>query len=64
MRMMDAQPAGQFRVKLWSGLPEDTASELLAKATPHRLKAGDPLFEAGAEGDGGYRLDKGVLKVS
>ena len=49
---------------VWSGLPGDIASELLAKATPHSLKAGDPLFEAGDEGDGCYRLDKGVLKVS
>ena len=68
MRMMDAQSsAGQFRVKLsieWSGFPEDIASELLAKAPLHHLKAGDPLFEAGDEGDGCYRLDKGVLKVS
>ena len=70
MRMTMPNPsAGQFRVKLsiaseWSGLPEDIASELLAKATSHRLKAGDTLFEAGDEGDGCYRLDKGVLKVS
>jgi CRP/FNR family cyclic AMP-dependent transcriptional regulator len=61
--------AGQFRVHLsiaseWSGLPEDIASELLAKATSHRLKAGETLFEAGDEGDGCYRLDKGALKVS
>src|SRR5262245_36666983 len=49
---------------VWSGLPEATASELLAKATPRPLKAGDVLFEAGDEGDGCYRLDKGVLKVS
>ena len=36
----------------------------MARAPSHRLKAGDPLFEAGDKGDGCYRLDKGVLKVS
>ena len=61
--------AAQLRVKLsisseWSGIPDDIASELLAKATSHRLKTGDMLFEAGDEGDGCYRLDKGALKVS
>src|SRR5215467_5895087 len=49
---------------VWSDLPGDIESELLAKATPHCLKVGDPLFEAGDEGDGCYKLDKGVLKVS
>ena len=49
---------------IWPGLPRAIASELLAEATPHRLKVGEPLFEAGDEGDGCYKLDKGVLKVS
>jgi CRP/FNR family transcriptional regulator, cyclic AMP receptor protein len=44
-------------------IPEAIASELLAKAPPHHLKAGESLFEAGDEGDGCYWLDKGVLKV-
>lgn len=46
------------------GLPEPMASEILASATPHCLKEGDTLFEAGDAGDGCYRLDEGVLKVT
>jgi CRP/FNR family transcriptional regulator len=49
---------------VWSGLPTEIASELLAAAKPLSLRAGDALFEAGDKGDGCYRLDKGVLKVS
>jgi CRP-like cAMP-binding protein len=48
----------------WSGLPKEIASELFASATFHRLKAGDALFQTGDVGDGCYRLDKGLLKVS
>ena len=48
----------------WSGLPKEIASELFASATLHRLKAGDTLFQTGDIGDGCYRLDKGLLKVS
>ena len=48
----------------WSGLPKEIASELFARATLHRLKAGQTLFQIGDIGDGCYRLDKGLLKVS
>ena len=48
----------------WSGLPKEVASELFARATLHRLKAGETLFQIGDIGDGCYRLDKGLLKVS
>ena len=48
----------------WFGLPNEIASELLASATFCQLKAGDTLFQTGDEGDGCYRLDKGLLKVS
>ena len=48
----------------WSGLPNEIASELFARATSHQLKAADTLFETGDEGDGCYRLEKGLLKVS
>src|SRR5262245_27335531 len=47
----------------WSGLPEELASELFAKAICCRLKAEERLFQAGDKGDGCYRLDKGLLKV-
>jgi CRP/FNR family transcriptional regulator len=48
----------------WSGLPKEIASELFESATLHRLKAGDTLFQTGDTGDGCYRLDIGLLKVS
>ena len=48
----------------WSGLPKEIASELFAGATFYRRKAGDTLFQTGDTGDGCYRLDKGLLKVS
>jgi len=48
----------------WSGLPDEMASKLFAGSTLHRLKAGDALFHAGDKGDGCYRLDIGLLKVS
>jgi CRP/FNR family cyclic AMP-dependent transcriptional regulator len=48
----------------WSGLPKEIGSELFAGATFYRLKAGDTLFQTGDTGDGCYRLDKGLLKVS
>src|SRR5262245_29620258 len=48
----------------WSGLPKEIASELFATSTLHRLRAGGTLFHAGDTGDGCYRLDKGLLKVT
>ena len=49
---------------VWSGLPDAIASELIGHATSHLLNAGDCLFTAGDQGDGCYRLNQGVLKVS
>ena len=48
----------------WSGLPNEIASELFANATFYQLKAGDTLFQTGDKGDGCYRLDLSLLKVS
>src|SRR5262245_29095906 len=55
-RQLDGKPSISSE---WSGLPKAIASQLLARATPRCLKAGDVLFEAGDEGDGCCRLDKG-----
>ena len=60
---------GSFMVALsvcgtWSGLPKEIASQLFDSATFHRLKAGATLLQAGDTGDGCYRLDSGLLKVS
>jgi len=45
----------------WSG---PLASELFGDAGSRQLKAGDTLFQTGDKGDGCYRLDLGLLKVS
>jgi CRP/FNR family transcriptional regulator, cyclic AMP receptor protein len=47
----------------WRGLPQSLSSELFARATQQKLSAGELLFEAGDDGDGCYRLEKGALKV-
>jgi CRP/FNR family cyclic AMP-dependent transcriptional regulator len=49
---------------LLSVLPPDLAAALFTAARPHRLKADQVLFVAGDPGDGCYRVEQGLLKVS
>jgi CRP/FNR family cyclic AMP-dependent transcriptional regulator len=49
---------------LLSVLPPNPAAALFAAARPHRLKADQTLFVAGDPGDGCYRVEQGLLKVS
>ena len=49
---------------LLSGLPGHLATDLFAGAKPVRLKADEVLFLASDPGDGCYRIDEGLLKVS
>jgi CRP/FNR family cyclic AMP-dependent transcriptional regulator len=49
---------------LLSVLPPDLSAALFAAARPHRLKADQTLFTAGDPGDGCYRIEQGLLKVS
>ena len=49
---------------LLSDLPERLSSILLANAKPVKLAADEVLFLAGDPGDGCYRLEEGLLKVS
>src|SRR5665213_4073898 len=49
---------------LLSDLPDRLHNALLAKARPRQLSAGEVLFTAGDPGDGFYRLDDGLLKVT
>ena len=49
---------------LLSDLPERLASALLANAKPVKLAADEVLFLSGDPGDGFYRLNEGLLKVS
>jgi CRP-like cAMP-binding protein len=49
---------------LLSSLPDGLADPLFFAAQVRRLKAGEVLFAAGDAGDGCYRLDRGLLKVT
>jgi len=49
---------------LFSELPEELSAGLLANAKPVNLTAEANLFLAGDPGDGCYRLNEGLLKVS
>ena len=45
-------------------LPSEISAALFAAARPHRLKADQTLFTAGEPGDGCYRVEQGLLKVT
>ncbi|MGB9262388.1 MAG: cyclic nucleotide-binding domain-containing protein, partial [Pseudolabrys sp.] len=49
---------------LFSDLPQTLATSILANAKPVKLAADEVLFLAGDPGDGCYRLNEGLLKVS
>ena len=49
---------------LLSDLPERLSATLLANAKPVKLSADEVLFLSGDPGDGCYRLEEGLLKVS
>src|SRR5262249_3465769 len=49
---------------LLSDLPDRVSAGLLANAKPVKLAADEILFLAGDPGDGCYRLNEGLLKVS
>jgi len=49
---------------LFSVFPESLAAKLFADAKPRKLAADEVLFVAGDPGDGCYRVEQGLLKVS
>lgn len=49
---------------LFSGLPEAMSAELFGRASPIRLAADEALFVEGDPGNGCYRVETGLLKVS
>jgi CRP-like cAMP-binding protein len=49
---------------LFAALPPRLSALLFANAKPVHLSAGHVLFTADDEGDGCYRIEKGLLKVS
>jgi CRP/FNR family transcriptional regulator, cyclic AMP receptor protein len=58
-----AMPANAT-VDLFSALPRPLSALLFANAKPVHLEAGQVLFVADDPGDGCYRIEKGLLKVS
>ena len=59
-----ASPSTLRPTDLLSDLPERLSSTLLANAKPVKLSADEVLFLSGDPGDGCYRLEEGLLKVS
>jgi CRP-like cAMP-binding protein len=51
-------------IDLFSALPQRFSAFLFANAKPVHLEAGQVLFVADDPGDGCYRIEKGLLKVS
>ena len=49
---------------LFSVFPENLSARLFANAKPTRLAADEVLFLTGDPGDGCYRVERGLLKVS
>ena len=49
---------------LLSELPEHLSKDLFASAKPVRVAADEVLFLAGDKGDGCYRIEEGLLKVT
>jgi CRP-like cAMP-binding protein len=62
--MRTAPPRPRNAFGLLSELPADLSTKLFANANRVRLAAGKILFRAGAPGDGCYRVDDGLLKVT
>jgi CRP/FNR family transcriptional regulator, cyclic AMP receptor protein len=56
--------SGQSNQGLLSGLPEPLVGELFESAKPVQLGSDEVLFLAGDTGDGCYRVEDGLLKVT
>jgi CRP/FNR family cyclic AMP-dependent transcriptional regulator len=59
-----APPPTRTNPSLLSGLPEHLSASLFKSATPAELNADEVLFLAGDAGDGCYRVEDGLLKVT
>jgi CRP/FNR family cyclic AMP-dependent transcriptional regulator len=57
-------PPTRINPGLLSGLPEHLSAGLFDSATPAQLSADEVLFLAGDAGDGCYRVEDGLLKVT
>jgi CRP-like cAMP-binding protein len=61
---MGVMPLPRTSPSLLSGLPERLSASLFTAATPAKLNADEVLFLAGDAGDGCYRVEDGLLKVT
>jgi CRP/FNR family cyclic AMP-dependent transcriptional regulator len=61
--MPSSRPAATNQ-SLLSGLPEHLSTKLFNAATAVKLTADETLFTAGDAGDGCYRINEGLLKVT
>ncbi len=59
-----APPPTRSNPSLLSGLPEHLSASLFASTTRIALSADEVLFLAGDAGDGCYRVEEGLLKVT
>ena len=57
-------PLTRVNPSLLSGLPEHLSTDLFGSATPKQVTADEVLFLAGDAGDGCYRVEDGLLKVT
>jgi CRP/FNR family transcriptional regulator, cyclic AMP receptor protein len=57
-------PTTRTNPSLLSGLPEHLSADLFSSATPVKLNADGVLFLSGDAGDGCYRVEEGLLKVT
>ena len=57
-------PSTRANPSLLSGLPEHLSASLFGSSTPKQLGAEEVLFLAGDAGDGCYRVEDGLLKVT
>ncbi len=65
LRAMEKQH-GRFRLsnQFLAALPDEMSSGLFAKAARVKLAANELLFSAGDDGNGCYRIESGLLKLS
>ena len=64
MGVMAPNPPSPTNPSLLSGLPGHLSVNLFNAATPVKLAADETLFMAGDVGDGCYRVEAGLLKVT
>ena len=54
----------QRSILILSRLPPQMTRQLFASASKHAAKAGEALFVAGDRGDGCYRVEQGLVKIT